>query len=212
MPTIPNDPFPASDFDDWAETYDQSLLEPVEFPFDGYDRVLQTILRRAAPQPGQPVLDLGTGTGNLALLFAAKGCRLTCADFSEAMLAKARQKLPGAAFLLHDLREKLPQTLTQPFAHIVSAYVFHHFDLDQKIRICADLVRNHLVPGGSLLIGDISFPSQAAQDTFRQGIPDWEDEFYWLADQALAGLEKAGLTAAHLRVSPCAGVYILQAP
>lgn len=211
MSNLPHDPFPASDFDDWAETYDQSLLEHADFPFDGYDRVLETILLRANPQPEQSVLDLGTGTGNLTLLFAEKGCRLTCADFSEAMLAKAREKLPGAAFYLHDLREDLPQELTQRFDHIVSTYVFHHFDLDQKIRICANLVRSHLAPGGSLLIGDISFPSQAAQDIFRQGIPDWEDEFYWLADQSLAGLEKAGLTADYLQVSSCAGVYVLRA-
>lgn len=211
MSSFPNDPFPASDFDAWAETYDQALREPAAFPFDGYDQVLKTILRRANPQAGQTVLDLGTGTANLALLFAEKGCRLTCTDFSEAMLAKARQKLPGASFFLHDLREKLPGELTQPFDHIVSAYVFHHFDLDQKIHICADLVRNHLTSGGSLLIGDISFPSQEAQETFRQGIPDWEDEFYWLADESLAGLEKAGLTAAYLQVSPCAGVYTLRA-
>ncbi len=210
MPDLPNDPFPASDFDDWAETYDQSLRQPAAFPFDGYDRVLETLLRRANPQPGQSILDLGTGTGNLALLFAQKGCRLTCTDFSAAMLAKARQKLPGASFFLHDLRQKLPSELNQPFDHIVSAYVFHHFNLDQKIRICADLVQNHLAPGGSLLIGDISFPSQAAQETFRQGISDWEDEFYWLADESLAGLKKAGLTAAYLQVSPCAGVYALR--
>ncbi len=211
MPNLPPDLFPASDFDEWAETYDQSLREPAAFPFDGYDQVLETILRRANPQAGQTVLDLGTGTGNLALLFAQKGCCLTCTDFSEAMLAKARQKLPGASFFLHDLRKELPAELTQPFDHIVSAYVFHHFELDQKIRICADLVCNHLTPGGSLLIGDLSFPSRAAQEIFRQGIADWEDEFYWLADESLAGLEKAGLTAAYLQLSPCAGVYALRA-
>ncbi len=211
MSNLPNDPFPASDFDDWAETYDQSLLEHADFPFDGYNQVLETILLRANPQPGQTILDLGTGTGNLALRFAEKGCRLTCTDFSEAMLAKARQKLPGAAFYLHDLREDLPKELTQRFDHIVSAYVFHHFELDPKIRICANLVHGRLAPGGSLLIGDISFPNQAAQDIFRQGISDWEDEFYWLADQTLAGLEKAGLTADYLQVSPCAGVYVLRA-
>lgn len=210
MPNLPPDLFPASDFDEWADTYDQSLREHTDFPFAGYDQVLQTILSRANPQPGQTILDLGTGTGNLALLFAQKGCRLTCTDFSEAMLAKARQKLPGASFFLHDLRQPLPSELHQPFDHIISAYVFHHFDLGQKIRLCADLVRNHLAPGGSLLIGDISFPSQAAQEAFRQGIPDWEDEFYWLADESLEGLKKANLTADYLQVSPCAGVYVLQ--
>ncbi len=208
---FPNDPFPASDFDSWAETYDQSIRESPVFPFDGYEKVLETILQRANPEPGQSVLDLGTGTGNLALLFAGKGCRLSCTDFSETMLTKARQKLPGAAFLLHDLRENIPQGLNQRFDHIVSAYVFHHFELDQKIHICAYLVHNHLAPGGNLLIGDLSFPSFAAQEKFKGQVPDWEEEFYWLADQALAGLEKAGLTTGYIQVSPCAGVYHLQA-
>jgi len=206
------DPFPAADFDEWAETYDQSVLEPAPFPFDGYQQVLETLLQRAAPRAGQTVLDLGTGTGNLALLFAQRGCRLTCTDFSEAMLAKARPKLPGAVFLQHDARQKLPPALHQPFDHVVSAYVFHHFDLDQKIQICADLVHNHLAPGGSLLIGDISFPGRAAQEAFRQSISNWEEEFYWLADESLPALESAGvMTIGYLQVSPCAGVYHLRA-
>jgi len=210
------DPFPPSEFDAWAETYDQSTRDYSIFPFDGYDQVLQTIVSRANPQPRQAVLDLGAGTANLALLFAEKGCQLTCTDFSEAMLAKAREKLPDAKFVLHDLRTlvepvETPQEITQRFDQIVSAYVFHHFELEQKIRICVDLVQNRLIPGGSLIIGDLSFPSFAAKESFKQRIPDWEEEFYWFADEALAGLEKAGLTAAYLQVSPCAGVYHLRA-
>ncbi len=206
-----NDPFPPSEFDAWAETYDQSTQDYSIFPFDGYDRVLQAIVSRANPQPGQTVLDLGAGTANLALLFAQKGCQLTCTDFSEAMLTKARTKLPGAQFFLHDLRQDFPKEITQRFDQIVSAYVFHHFELEQKIQICAKLIQNHLVPGGSLLIGDLSFPSFAAKENFKQQIPDWEEEFYWFADEALAGLEKAGLTVAYLQVSSCAGLYHLRA-
>lgn len=172
---LSNDPFPPSEFDSWAETYDQSTREYSEFPFDGYERVLETILRRANSQPGQSVLDLGTGTANLALLFAEKGCRLTCTDFSEAMLIKAREKLPDARFSFHDLRKDFPAEMDERFDHIVSAYVFHHFELDQKIRICADLVQNRLSPGGNLIIGDISFPGFAAKESFRQRIPDWEE-------------------------------------
>jgi hypothetical protein len=37
--TIPTDPFPVSEFDDWAETYDNSVSID-QFPFNGYPDVL----------------------------------------------------------------------------------------------------------------------------------------------------------------------------
>jgi putative AdoMet-dependent methyltransferase len=199
---LPNDPFPPSDFDGWAESYDQSTREYTDFPFDGYQRVLAAIVSRANPRPG---------TANLALLFARQGCELTCTDFSEAMLAKARAKLPGARFVTHDLRQAWPAELNHRFDCIVSAYVFHHFELEKKVSLCKELVTHRLAPGGGLVIGDLSFPSFAAKETFRQHIPDWEEEFYWFADESLAGLQEAGLSVDYLQVSPCAGVYHLRA-
>jgi 2-polyprenyl-3-methyl-5-hydroxy-6-metoxy-1,4-benzoquinol methylase len=71
-----------------------TVQEDTNFPFVGYNLVLQEIVSLSKVSRGQAVLDLGTGTGNLAVLFARQGCRLTCADFSEAMLARARKKLP----------------------------------------------------------------------------------------------------------------------
>lgn len=210
MPEKP-DPFPASEFDEWAATYDETVLENRPFPFDGYQQVLETILHHAQPQPGQAILDVGTGTGNLALLFAQKGCQVTGLDFSAAMLEKARQKLPNATFFLHDLRQPLPQAWHPPFDYIVSAYVFHHFELEQKIHLCKQLIQGHLAPKGRLLIGDISFPNRIAQEKFKQGIPTWEEEFYWLADEALASFQNAGLQADYTQISPCAGVYQLHA-
>jgi SAM-dependent methyltransferase len=42
--------------------------------------------------PGSKVLDLATGTGSVALEFAARGCVVTGIDCSEPMLAQARRK------------------------------------------------------------------------------------------------------------------------
>jgi len=201
-----NDLFPPSEFDAWAEHYDRSVYEESVFPFAGYERVLQKIVELSNAQPGQAVLDLGAGTGNLGLYFTKQGCDLTCTDFSEAMLAKARLKLPQARFLLHDLRAPLS---AGHFDAIVSAYVFHHFPLEQKIEICARLVRDHLAPAGKLVIGDISFASQTALEDFKRTISDWDDEFYWLADQSLAAFKKADFELSYIQVSACAGVYTL---
>ena len=63
-----NDPFSSNHFDSWAKSYDRDVREQTRFPFNGYERVLETILKLAEPQAGQAVLDLGTGTGNLAIL------------------------------------------------------------------------------------------------------------------------------------------------
>lgn len=206
-----NDPFPPSDFDPWAKTYDDDVREQSVFPFDGYAQVLRTIVNLAEPRENLSVLDIGTGTGNLALMFAEHKCDLWCTDFSEAMLEKAREKLPQGHFVLADLRADWPPELGRRFDRIVSAYVFHHLELDAKVRMCRELVINRLTPNGALIIGDLSFPNKEKMVSFAKSVGDlWDEEFYWLADESIRTLEAAGLTVSYQQVSECAGVYLLR--
>jgi putative AdoMet-dependent methyltransferase len=208
--TMPNDPFPASEFDPWADTYDQDVAAQSPFPFDGYERVLDTVVRLAMSAPGMSVLDIGTGTGNLAGRFSMQGCELWCTDFSEAMLQKARAKLPNAHFVLHDLRASWPRELQRGFDRIVSAYVFHHFELEKKVELCRSLAAKRLKTAGKLIIADLSFPDKKAMETFAATVgPQWEEEPYWLADEAIAALQLASLRAEYIQVSACAGVYLI---
>lgn len=205
------DLFPPSDFDPWAKTYDDDVRQQSVFPFDGYARVLETVVNLAEPRGGMSVLDLGTGTGNLAVMFAERGCDLWCTDFSEAMLAKAREKVPQAHFILADLRTDWSPELNRRFDRIVSAYVFHHLELDEKVRVCRELVTQRLDPNGALIIGDLSFPNKAEMDRFAKSVGDlWDEEFYWLADESIPALEAAGLTVSYQQISACAGVYRLR--
>jgi hypothetical protein len=47
---------------------------------------------------------------------------------------------------------------------------------------------------------------------FAKSVGDlWEDEFYWLADESMAALKKAGMNVTYQQISPCAGIYLMQA-
>ena len=46
----------------------------------------------AAVGPGDEVLDVATGTGDLAVELASRGANVLATDFSEAMLERARAK------------------------------------------------------------------------------------------------------------------------
>ncbi len=209
-PSDSRDPFPSTDFDPWAETYDRDVAAQGTFPFDGYEQALDTVVSLAAPQRGMSVMDLGTGTGNLARRFAEWGCDLWCTDFSPAMLDKARAKLPSARFFVHDLRAAWPSELERRFDRIVSAYVFHHFELREKVRLCRELIAGRLLPAGKLVIADISFADAAARDGFAQSIGGlWEAEPYWLADESIRALTEAGIQVEYVPVSACAAAYRL---
>lgn len=211
-PPEPLDPFPPGEFDAWAETYDQDVAPQDQFPFIGYEQALEAVVNLAGPRPGMSVLDLGTGTGNLAKRFARRGCELWCTDFSQAMLDKARTKLPAAHFVLHDLREDWPAALERRFDRIVSAYAFHHFDLEHKTALCRDLVTRRLQPRGGLVIADISFADAASMQAFADSVGEaWEVEPYWLADEAIRALIALGLDVNYMPVSACAAVYNITA-
>jgi putative AdoMet-dependent methyltransferase len=205
-----NDQFSPEEFDPWADTYDHDVANLNRFPFDGYEQALKTVVNLAAPESGMSVLDIGTGTGNLALRFAAHGCDLWCTDFSEAMLMKAREKLPQAHFVQHDLRADWPAELERRFDRIISAYVFHHFDLQGKVNLCRKLVNQYVAPGGKLVIADLSFQDQKEMAIFAQSVGDlWEAEPYWLVEESVPALEGAGLKVKYVKASGCAGVYCL---
>jgi putative AdoMet-dependent methyltransferase len=205
------DLFPPSEFDDWAESYDASVSTD-QFPFYGYRDVLEQSVVLAAASAGMRVLDLGTGTGNLAARFARLGCETWCTDFSAPMLDQARQKLPQAHFCLHDLRSEWPPGLPGRFDRIVSAYVFHHFELEEKFRIVQGLVREHLTPGGRLVIADIGFQDSSAQLSLKKQLGnDWEEEFYWVADETLPAFEQVEIKVKYVQVALCAGIFTFQA-
>ncbi len=202
------DQFPASDFDEWAASYDEDVAAHHSFPFTGYHEILHKIVTISTPQSGANILDLGIGTGNLARIFWESGCHIWGVDFSSKMLALARLKIPNAKLVQLDLRESLPASHDHRFDLIVSAYTFHHFDLGDKVFIIHRLIDQNLCPHGRVVIGDLSFQNETAKEVMRQSLgPSWEEEYYWLADETISAFAATGISCTYEQVSFCAGVY-----
>lgn len=195
-------------FDRWAGSYEDAVHADAGFPFAGYDQVLDEIVRLSAAEPGTRVLDLGTGTGNLAARFAALRCTVVGVDFSSEMLAAARRKVPDARFVRGDLTGDSDFLGGERFDLIVSAYVFHEFDLSTKVSILGRLVRDRLTERGRIIIGDIAFPTvKKREEAHRRWAVEWdEEEDYWAADKAIAACKKAALDARYVQISCCGGV------
>jgi ubiquinone/menaquinone biosynthesis C-methylase UbiE len=109
-----------SGYDRWSKVYDHDLnpLPALEASY------VHAALGDVA---GLSVLDMGCGTGRHALWCAKQGANVTAVDFSEGMLAEAREKqfAERVKFLQHDLHERLPFADAQ-FDVVVSGLVLEH--------------------------------------------------------------------------------------
>ncbi len=105
-----------------------------------------------------------------------------------------------------------PDKFEQRYDHIVSAYVFYEFKLDEKIRLLQRLAKNNLVSDGYFVIGDISFVTSASQNKMREDVGDlWDDdEYYWVAEEAVGLCQKKGFDVEYEQVSSCGGIYVVR--
>jgi SAM-dependent methyltransferase len=126
-----------------------------------------------------PVLELGCGTGRVALPLVRGGYRVTGVDISPAMLARARRQrraLPPeeAIRLRFSLQDMTCFSFPRRFAAAIIAFSTFALVTDIAGRAsCLERVHRHLEPGGLLLI-DLPNPRSApgeASFTSRFRIP-----------------------------------------
>ena len=138
-------------------------LAPVYDAFDGERDDLDAYLSIAGELGAEQVLDVGCGTGSLALLLAATGRTVVGVDPAEALLAVARAKdRAGSVTWIHGDATDLPHTGAD--LAVMTGNVAQVFLTDEEWGRTLAGIRAALRPGGCFVF-----------ETRRPGRRAWED-------------------------------------
>ncbi len=135
-------------YDDWYRT----LTDLPSFTAMAYGLAL----------PGLPVLELGVGTGRLAVALATAGLDVVGIDISEAMAARVPAAGPGTIqVVIGDMVEDLPPG---PYGLAVCGFnTLFNLRSEERQTQCFEQVAERLAPGASLLI-EASVPGDTPAD------------------------------------------------
>jgi demethylmenaquinone methyltransferase / 2-methoxy-6-polyprenyl-1,4-benzoquinol methylase len=144
----------------------------------GLDRRWRRETAATVVHPGDRVLDVACGTGDLALAAAAAGGRVTGIDFSTRMLERARRKSSAVEWLEAD-------ALALPFDDASFDVVTSGFGVRNLADLEAGLLelRRVLRPGGRIGVLEITQPQGALRPFFRV----WFDRVVPLMGKVLPG-------------------------
>lgn len=168
MPTEPGSYLPALRFRVLTPLYD-----PVIRLTTREDRFKELLVEQAAVAAGQRVLDLGCGTGTLALRVKRRepAAEVAGLDADPEMLGQAERKAREAGVELElatGFSTDLPYE-DASFDRVLSTLFFHHLDPEPKLRTAREVARV-LCKGGELHVADWGKPSDPVMALAFQGI------------------------------------------
>lgn len=155
-------------FNIWSNDYDETVAktdgEYVEV-FENYEGILEETVNQLAPLREGVVVDIGSGTGNLAHVAYQRGYTTIGIEPNEKMRNLSSMKYP-------DIPVKPGSFLTLPFEDksldaIISSYAFHHLS-DTEKGDAIGLMASKLRPHGKIVIADTMYASSEAGEAILQ--------------------------------------------
>jgi demethylmenaquinone methyltransferase/2-methoxy-6-polyprenyl-1,4-benzoquinol methylase len=133
---------------------------------DVHERIAELALQQ--PGSGTRVLDIGSGTGGVALACARRGARVVGIDRNAGMLEIAREKAESSAvsdlveFIQIGALEIEDRFESESFDAVVSCLVFSELLPEERAYVCAT-VATRLKQGGRFVLADEAVPRTAAR-------------------------------------------------
>jgi ubiquinone/menaquinone biosynthesis C-methylase UbiE len=122
-----------------------------------YSHFIKGVVDKMGINPGQSILDLGSGTGKNDCFMAEKvgsQGRIEGLDISDEMLSRARERCRGYHNIIFEKqRIELPLAYEEKFDKVFISFVLHGFEDAQKVEIISNAYRV-LKPGGTFHILD----------------------------------------------------------
>lgn len=155
----------------------------------------QMVERHAAHldvQPGELILDAGTGSGNVAVILLAQGARVVGIDFCEPALEICRQKDSRGDFRFGDLTQRL-ELATDSFDKVSCCNVFQFLDPAAHASAFSELFRV-LKPGGLFAVTVFATGFRSSQVYFetlreRRKSGGLKDALFFTTRYSLASLK-----------------------
>jgi tRNA (cmo5U34)-methyltransferase len=167
------------------ETYLAQMLE--EIP--GYAELEDAVAAATGALELRRVLELGTGTGETAVRILAQhpAAAWVGIDGSDAMLARARERLPRADLRTARLEHPLPEG---PFDLVVSVLAVHHLDGEAKRNLFTRVAQL----SDTFVMGDVVVPERPEDAVIEiDGIYDVPssvaEQVAWLGEAGFADVE-----------------------
>jgi len=143
-----------------------------------YSHLIKRAVEKMGINPGQSILDLGSGTGRNACFMAEKigsQGRIVGLDINDEMLSRARKRCgrcPNITFKKQRIELSLPHK--EEFDKVFISFVLHGFEDDQKLGIIHSAHRA-LKSGGTFYILDYSeFDLKKMWFPLRWAFTHWE--------------------------------------
>lgn len=124
-----------------------SLYSDFIAPFTAYSGQIELHHEMSPIEKGQAILDVGSGTGDVAIQLDQMGAKVTGIDFAAEMVVVAKGRHPQIEFIEADV-ENLPFD-DGSFDRAIANYTAHHFANPEKAFA---EIKRVLKPGGKLTI------------------------------------------------------------
>lgn len=192
--------------DQVADAYDEDVKDESIPTREAYAQVMSWIASKVLDYPSPQVLDLGSGTGNIADAIEAtnsgqvSGYNFVDASQQMSKIALSKFEQDQRVNVHHSDLLGFFEDNSQSFDVIVSGYAIHHLTEPEKFLLFDEMAKA-LKPGGKIIIADLMFYDEGGMTAFEDKMNETghgallditRREFFWDIPVAVKRLEELG--------------------